>query len=354
MYWYRFLSCFFLSRLLLSLAVLAISMSAGAQDMSLLMYDKPDRAEKVMAAAKKEGTLTLYTSIAEKDIAPLTMPFEQKYGVKVRVWRAGSDKVLQRVLTETAGKRHEVDAIHISAPELEALHSEKVLQPTNSPASKDLLPGSVPAHKEWVATLLTVFVQAYNTNQVKKEDLPKSYQDLLNPKWKGRLGIEAEDFDWFAAVVTGMGEENGLKLFRDIVASNGISVRKGHSLLNNMVVAGEVPLALTVYNYMPEAAKKKGAPVDWFALEPAIARANGIGIARRAPHANAALLFYDYMLSAEAQKILTSMNYVPTNATVESPLKNMKVKMIDPAVTLSQIEKWTKAYDDVVLKKGGK
>ena len=191
-------------------------------------------------------------------------------------------------------------------------------------------------------------------NQVKKDDLPKSYQDLLNPKWRGKLGIETEAFDWFAAVVTGMGEENGLKLFRDIVAANGVSVRKGHSLLNNMVVAGEVPLALTVYNYMPEAAKKKGAPIDWFALEPAIARANGIGIARRAPHANAALLFYDYMLSAEAQKILASMNYVPTNATVESPLKNMKVKMIDPAVTLSQMEKWTKAYDEVVLKKGGR
>ena len=344
----------FLARLWLPLAVLAASLTVGAQDASLLLYDKPDRAEKVLAAAKKEGTLTLYTSIAEKDIAPLTTPFEQKYGIKIRVWRAGSDKVLQRTLTETAAKRYEVDAIHISAPELEALHLEKVLQPVKSPAFKDLLPGTVPDHREWAATLLTVFVQAYNTNQVKKEDLPKTYQGLLNPKWKGKLGIETEDFDWFAAVVTGMGEENGLKLFRDIVATNGISVRKGHSLLNNMVVAGEVPLALTVYNYMPEAAKKKGAPIDWFALEPAIARANGIGIARRAPHANAALLFYDYILSVEAQKILTSMNYVPTNAAVESPLKFMKVKMIDPAVTLSQMERWTKAYDEVVVKKGGR
>jgi len=308
----------------------------------------------VLAAAKKEGTLTLYTSIAEKDIPPLITAFEKKYGIKVKIWRAGSDKVLQRTLTETSGKRYEVDAIHISAPELEALHLEKVLQPVSNPAFKELLPGTVPAHREWVATLLTVFVQAYNTNQLKKDDLPKSYQDLLNPKWKGKLGIETEDFDWFAAVVTDMGEAKGMKLFRDIVATNGISVRKGHSLLNNMVAAGEVPLALTVYNYMPEASKKRGAPIDWFALEPAIARANGIGIARRAPHANAALLFYDYMLSTEAQKILASMDYVPTNATVGSPLKNMKVKVIDPAVTLTQMEKWTKAYDQVILQKGGK
>jgi iron(III) transport system substrate-binding protein len=349
MYWSRFFP-----RVWLSLAVLTASLTATAQDASLLSYDKPDRAEKVLAAAKKEGTLTLYTSIAEKDIPPLVTAFEKKYGIKVKIWRAGSDKVLQRTLTETAGKRYEVDAIHISAPELEALHLEKVLQPVSNPAFKDLLPGTVPAHREWVATLLTVFVQAYNTSQVKKEDLPKSYQDLLNPKWKGKLGIETEDFDWFAAVVTDMGEAKGMKLFRDIVATNGISVRKGHSLLNNMVVAGEVPLALTVYNYMPEASKKRGAPIDWFALEPAIARANGIGIARRAPHANAALLFYDYMLSTEAQKILASMDYVPTNATVGSPLKNMKVKVIDPAVTLTQMEKWTKAYDEVILQKGGK
>ncbi len=340
--------------LCLSLACLALAMPATAQDYSLLNYNGPDRAEKVLAAAKKEGTLTLYTSIAEKDIAPLVTPFEQKYGIKVKVWRAGSDKVLQRTLTESAGKRYEVDAIHISGPEMEALHMEKILQPVSNPAFKNLLPGSVPPHGEWVATLLTVFVQAYNTNQIKKEDLPKSYQDLLDPKWKGKLGIETEDFDWFATVVTDLGEAKGLKLFRDIVATNGISVRKGHSLLNNMVGAGEVPLGLTIYNYMPEAARKKGAPIDWFVLEPAVARTNGIGIARRASRPNAALLFYDYMLSSDAQKILASMDYVPANATVESPLKNIKLKIIDPAVTLGQMDKWTKAYDEIVLKRGGK
>ncbi|MDB5765021.1 MAG: fbpA 1 [Herminiimonas sp.] len=349
MVWFKFMR-----RLCLPLTALAIGLPAFAQDSSLLLYNGPDRADKVLAAAKKEGTLTLYTSIAEKDIPLLITPFEKKYGIKVKLWRAGSDKVLQRTLTEASAKRYEVDAIHISAPELEALHQEKVLQPVNDPAFKVLLPGTVPAHREWVATLLTVWVQAYNTNQVKKEDLPKSYQDLLNPKWKGKLGIETEDFDWFAAVVTDMGEAKGVKLFRDIVATNGISVRKGHSLLNNMVGAGEVPLALTVYNYMPEASRKRGAPIDWFALEPAIARANGIGIARHAPHSNAALLFYDYMLSAEAQKILASMDYVPTNSTVESPLKNLKIKVVDPAVTLGQMEKWTRIYDEVVLQRGGK
>ena len=149
-----------------------------------------------------------------------------------------------------------------------------------------------------------------------------------------------------------IGEEQGLKFFRELVARNGISVRQGHSLLTNMVVSGEVPLALTVYNYMPEGAKKKGAPVDWIAIEPAVARSNGIGIARRAPHPNAALLFHDFMIT-DAQKLLVAMDYVPTNAGVQSPLKNLRIKLVDPVVALDQMEKWTKAYQDIVIKRGG-
>ena len=332
----------------------ALASPALAQDPALLTYNGADRAAKILAAAQKEGALTLYTSIAEKDVAPLVSPFEKKYGIKVKVWRAGSDKVLQRTVTETNGKRYEVDAIHISAPEMEALHLEKVLQPVTNPVFANLVPGAVPAHHEWAGTLLTVFVQAYNTSAIKKEDLPKRFEDLLDPKWKGKLGIEMEDFDWYAATVTAMGEAKGLKLFNDIVATNGISVRKGHSLLTNMVGSGEVPLALTVYNYMPEAARKKGVPIGWFALEPVIARANGIGIARHSPHPNAALLFYDYLLSPEAQKILVALDYVPTNAAVDSPLKGMKLTVIDPALTLSQIGKWNKLYDEAVIKRSGK
>jgi len=219
---------------------------------------------------------------------------------------------------------------------------------------KDLQPGSVPPHREWAATLLSVWVQAYNTNLVKKENLPKTYKDLLDPKWKGKLGIEAKDQDWFASVVdvTGGGEV-GLKFFRDLVATNGISVRKGHTLLNNMVIAGEVPLALTVYNYMPEQAKKKGAPIDWFALEPAVARSNAVGVARRAPHPNAALLFYEYMLG-DAQQHLVAMDYVPSNTHAPSPLKNVKILQTDPIRSLDESEKWTKIFEDVVLKRSGK
>ncbi len=141
----------------------------------------PDR----MAAARKEGTLTLYTTIAEKDLPTLVKPFESKYGVKVTVWRAGTSNVLQRAVQETSAKKYYVDVIHIGSPEMEALAREQVLLPIDSPVQKDLQPGSVPAHRQWAATLLSVWVQAYNTKLVKKETLPKTYKDLLDPKWKG-------------------------------------------------------------------------------------------------------------------------------------------------------------------------
>jgi len=328
---------------------------ALAQDASLAQYEGADRMERIVAAAKKEGTLTLYTTIAEKDLPVIVKPFEQKYGIKVNVWRAGTDKVLQRTVTENQAKKYEVDAIHFGSPEMEALSREKILLPVSSPAHKDLIPGAVPKHREWAATILSVWVQAYNTNAIRKEDLPKTYQDLLDPKWKGKLGIEAKNDDWFATVVHQLGgEEKGLAFFRELVAKNGISPRHGHTLLNNMVVSGEVPLALTLYNYMPEQAKKKGAPIDWFAIEPAVARSNAIGVARRAPHPNAALLFYEYLLGPEGQAAMVSIDYVPTNTKVASPLKGVKIVQTDPVRTLDETPEWSKLFDETVLKKAGK
>ncbi len=241
------------------------------------------------------------------------------------------------------------------ADSMERISREKILQPVSSPVHRDLQAGSVPKHREWAATILSVWVQAYNTNAVKKEELPKSYRDLLDPRWKGKLGIESKNDDWFATVVQQLGgEERGLAFFRELVAKNGVSPRKGHTPLNNMVVSGEVPLALTLYNYMPEQAKRKGAPIDWFAIEPAIARSNAIGIARHAKNPNAALLFYEYLLGPEGQQAMVSINYVPTNTKVASPLKGIKVITTDPIRTLDESEKWSKLFEEVVVSKGGK
>jgi iron(III) transport system substrate-binding protein len=341
---------------LLKIALLLMALAGGNAALAqtpLATYEGDDRMSKLIVAAKKEGKLTLYTTIAASDVATLIKPFEAKYGITVNIWRAGTDKVLQRTLAEAKGNRNEADVVHVGTPEMEALSREKVLQPVFSPTYLNLQPGSVPPHREWAATLLSVWVQAYNTNLIKKSDLPKTYQDLLDPKWKGKLGIEIKNQDWFASVVDlNGGGEKGLAFFRTLVARNGISPRSGHSLLNNMVISGEIPMALTVYSYMPEQAKKK-APIDWFAIEPAIARSNAVGVTRRAPHPAAALLFHEYMLT-DAQQHMVALDYVPTNTKVASPLQGLKILVTDPMRSLDEAEKWTKLFDEIVVNRGGR
>jgi iron(III) transport system substrate-binding protein len=220
----------------------------------------------------------------------------------------------------------------------------------SSPAFKQLLPDALPAHREWVTTLLTVWVQAFNTNAIRKEDVPKTYRDLLDPKYKGKLGIEVEDQEWFSTVALSMGEQQGLQFFRDLVAKNGISVRKGHTLLAGLVAGGEVPFALTVYNHNAERLKQKGAPIEWYAIPPAFVRPNGMGISRKPAHPHAAVLFYDFLLSPEGQRILEKGNYVPANRKLDNPAQKLTLKFIDPAMVLDESAKWEKLWDEIVVK----
>lgn len=321
---------------------------AGAQSMAL--YEGADRTERLVEGARKEGaTLNLYTSLTVEDMAALNSAFEAKTAIKVQMWRASSDKVRERVLTEARAGRDEVDIVETNAPPLESLHREGVLQEVHSPLHAALIPAALPKHREWVGSRLNVFVQAYNTRLVQAAELPRSYADLLQPRWKGRLGIEASDEDWFAGVVSALGEAEGLPLFRDLVAKNGVSVRRGHTLLTNLVASGEVPLALTVYNFTAEQLKRKGAPLDWFIIRPAIARANGVALARRAPHPHAALLYYDFMIGEAGQRILAERGFVPARRALQGALGAEPLRIVDPALLLDESEKWTRLYDAIFV-----
>jgi ABC-type Fe3+ transport system substrate-binding protein len=322
-----------------------IKPNATAADAGL--YAGPDRLQKLIAGAKKEGELNLYTSAQSDDMGAVVSAYEKKYGVRVSTWRASSEKVLQRAVTEARAGRFTLDVAETNGPEMESMHREQVLQLVKSPHHADLIAPALRPHGEWVGTRLNVFVQAYNTKAVKKEELPKTWDDLLQPKWKGKLGIEAEDSDWLAGMFAELGEAKGRQVFRDIVAKNGISVRKGHTLLTQLVVSGEVPLALTVYNYKAEQFKNKGAPIDWFSIGTAVARPNGVGVARRAPHPHAAVLFYDFEISEEGQKILAARDFVPTSRKVDTPLNKLPLKFVDARVTLDEYDKWAKLYEEI-------
>jgi iron(III) transport system substrate-binding protein len=338
--------------LLLALLAPLVASAATAQTVltvaEIATYQGADRTARLIAGARKEGTLTLYGSAPVDDLAAITQAFEKTYGVKVRVWRASSENIVQRAVTEARGGRFDADVFETNDPEMEALHREELLQQVASPHVAELIPAAVPAHREWIGTRLNIFTAAYNTRLLRKEDVPRGYADLTDRKWKGKLGIEAEDLDWFAAVVGGLGEADGLKLFRDIVAANGISVRKGHTLLTNLVISGEVPLALTVYQYKAAQLRDAGAPIEVLGLPPVVARFQGIGVARRAPHPHAAVLFVDFMLS-EAQPLLLKRDFLPANARVNPALAQMDLSFIDPARVLDEHDKWARLYKETFL-----
>lgn len=327
-----------------------MSQASASNIAALAALTGAERQKRLAEGAKKEGVVSIYTSMPLDDMAALTSAFEAKYGVKAKVWRSGSEKILQRGLLEAKANRFEVDVFETNSPETEVLSREKVLIAGNSPYLNELIPQAIPSHKEWIATRLNIFTCAYNTKLVKKEELPKTYQDLLDPKWKGKLSVEADDSDWLAETVMKMGEEKGIALFREIARKNAVSVRKGHTLLSNLVASGEVPMALTVYNYKIEQMKNAGAPVDWFALDPTIARPNANGVARNAPHPHAALLFQDFELT-EGQVILGKRDFIPTSIKVPSNLNKMPLTFANPKTTLDDGQKWNKIYDDIFNRK---
>jgi iron(III) transport system substrate-binding protein len=331
---------------------LTIAMPVLAQSTieSTLRLSGDARTRALVEGAKREGEVMVYHSTQTEDLQPVFDAFTKKYGVKVKEWRSSSENVVRRIIAETRAGKPVVDMIENNSPEMEALQRERMLRAMDSPQLADLRPGTVASHRGWAGSTLDTFVAAYNTDKVKKDELPKSYKDLLDPRWKGRLGIEAEDQAWFGTLLHDLGEKEGLKLFNDIVASNGISVRKGHTLLANLVASGEVPLALTVYNYKPPQLKAKGAAIDWFLLSPVIAQVHAVAVHNQAPHPHAAVLLFEFFVS-EGQPLLAARNFVPASAKVPSPLGDVAIKFIDAAEALDKDQQWTKQYEETIVKR---
>jgi iron(III) transport system substrate-binding protein len=333
---------------LLVVALLSCSESAKAQTLAeLATYSGPDRTQRLIAGAKREGTVTLYSSATLADQSAILGAFQAKYGIKVQQWRGSSEDIRNRTLTEHAGGRFDADLAETAGSEMEIMVREQLLQALTTPAAAALIPQARMPHQSWIATRLSVFVGAYNTNIVKPADVPRGYEDLRDPKWKGKLGIELDDANWFLSVVGFLGEQKGLRLFHDIVAANGISIRKGHTLLANFVGSGEVPLALTAYSYRVQQMKNvEGAPVELLYLPPVVALPTGAGVFKKAPHPHAALLLLDFYLT-DAQKILADREAVPTDPRAKALPKDLI--FVDLPKFLDEGEKWTKLFQDTFV-----
>jgi len=314
----------------------------------------PDREKTLIAGARVEGSLMLYSSMQAPSIAIIQKAFEDKYDIKLRFWRGGSEDILRRSMVERKGGREDVDVFESDGPVLETMHREALLGKVTSPLHEDLIPQALRPHREWVATRVNIFSAVYNTNLIASEDVPRSYEGLKDPKWREKLGIEADDYDWFGSVAHVIGEERARSTFGAIAASNGFSLRKGHTLMTNLVAAGELPIGFTVYLQNIDVVKKTGAPVEALLLDPVIARPNGMAVSRNPPHPHAALLFYDFVISQEGQNILRQRDFIPTTTKIPSALSGLKLHFEDPAIQLDEGDKWQKIYRETISGKSGR
>jgi len=317
---------------------------------SVLMYKGADRDKRVLDKAKQEGTVSVYTSLSPTDAKPIVSAFEAKYGVKVDMWRGQSEGVVQRVVSEARARRAAVDVVETNGPEMESIAREKVLAEFYSPAFKDLPAEVFPKHRQWVPDRLNFYIVAYNTNKVKADEIPKTYEGFLDPKWKGRIALEANDSEWMGGLVHAWGEKRAMDFFTRLTA-NKPELRKGHILLMQLIASGEVEVGLAAYYGNAASAKLRGGAVQWAAVDPVIARPQGIGIARNAPHPNAALLFADFMLSPQAQTLLGNAGRGPVSRAVKSETGSLRYVMSDPSVILDESGKWEPLWDKFFLSK---
>lgn len=317
---------------------------------AIFEYKGSDREAKLIANAKREGTVTLYTSLAPTESGPLAKAFEAKYGIKVELWRGLSDGVVQRVVNEARAKRHTVDVVETNGPEMEILARERLLAEFYSPHISDLPQGMIPKHRQWMPDRVNFFVVAYNTSKFTATDIPKNIEGFLDPKWKGRIAIESTDAEWMGGLVNAMGETRGMAFFKKL-SDMKPDVRKGHILLAQLISAGEIDVGLTIYNANAQSLKQRGSPIDWVPVEPTLARPQGVSVARNAAHPYAAALLADFMLSPEAQILLNQMGRPPANTKVKSVLNNFNYVLTDPGVVVDEAKKWEEQWRRLFLSK---
>jgi iron(III) transport system substrate-binding protein len=254
--------------------------------------------------------------------------------------------VIQRAITEARGRRYTLDIVEGNAPEVEALGREDIVAEYFTPHIADLPAWAVPAHHKWHSARANLWIVAFNTNKAKREEMPPTYEGFADPKWKGRIGIESSDQDWMYGVVNFLGEQRGMDFFRKLAALKP-DMRLGHALLAELIAAGEVPVGLTVYSGNADSIKKKGGPIDWVPVEPIVGRPQAVAVAKNAPHPNAALLFADFILSPEGQRLLNELDRVPASKTQTTLLDKYKYAMVDPIKWLDESAKWEKTWREL-------
>ena len=311
MFWNRTLSAV--------IAAIAVSLAvpAFAQDAALI------------DAAKKEGSVTWYTTqIINQFARPAAEAFQKKYGIKVEYIRADSNEVALRLVNEGKAGKVQADVFDGTAA-VATLKKENLVLPWVPESAKRLPANAVDKDKYWVATNLYVLTPGFNTDLVPKGTEPKTFQDLLDPKWKGKIAWNSSPTPSGAGGVVGlvltyMGEEKGTAYLKDLAKQNVAGLQVAARQVLDQVIAGEYPIGLMMFNNHTVISARKGAPSDWVVMEPVPVAFDSLGILKGAPHPNAARLLVEFLLSEEGQTVLKDADYLPASTKVDAMRPGMR------------------------------
>lgn len=312
----------------------------------LFSYIRSSQAqENLVAQARDEKEVIFYSSLNIDGSQALATAFESKYPfLKVQLLRIGSEKLLSRLLLEAKAKERVADVICIAGFQAHYLKKNRLL--ANLPSEElDHYPSHyVDADKKWVSIFVSPFVWAYNTRQVAADRLPKKLDGLLEPFWKHKISFDREEYEWFANTATAMGQAKGMEFMKKLAAQE-IQFQSGHTLIAQLIAAGEMPLGLA-YGYRVEQMREKGAPIDWVGLDPVIGLIQPVALMSSPVHPAAARLFVNFVLSSDGQKIIASTGRLPTRKGVPFKYSRLAMTRIEPsdAGLAEETDRWVNVF----------
>jgi iron(III) transport system substrate-binding protein len=279
-------------------------------------WGQPDHTARLIENAKKEKKLLWYTALTLSDAGMLTQHFEQKYPfIKTETLRLGTDQLLTKIQTEARAGAFRADVIEIPGILGHVLKQDGLLEKYVSPESKAYPASMKDPDGTWTSFFINTHVTVYNTNLVKKQEVPKTFEDFIHPRWKGKIALRDNDFDNFGMMLKVMGREKGLNFMRRL-AAQGVDLRSSFTAAIQGIAGGDIPIGMNLYATHTEQFKKKEAPVEWAPMEFVLASVEPLGVGARAPNPNAARLFVDFLLSKEAQTMMRDRSRIPSRPDV--------------------------------------
>ncbi len=315
-------------------------------------------AAELVAKARQEGRVVYYTDlIVDQIVRPLVAAFEAKYGIKVEFARGDSQDTLIKLLGEHKAGSMKADVFGVTS----GLHSliEAGAVRTFESAGAVAIPAEFkdPA-KYWVSTNFYVMTPAVNTSLVPAADRPKTFDDLLSPRWKDKIVWKPNDMSgapgFIGNVLRTMGEADGMAYLRKLAGQNIRSFPGSARAVLDQVIAGEYPLVLQIFNHHAALSASMKAPVEWLRMEPAMVQMTLVGLPKGSPHPNAGELFVEFMLSKEGQTLFQKANYFPTRSDVPPALPELapstgkfRANFLTPDDIARDYDKWAKIYSEL-------